>query len=111
MNQRSVSVKKIMDTIVPISRFNRGEAAKIFDEVNEAGVKIVLRNNTAVGVLVKPERYEEMVEMLEDYALYFEAEKRLKNQQTTSTYSQQEVLDALGIDAADLEDGDVEIEA
>lgn len=40
------------------------------------GIKIVLKNNTPTCVLMKPSAYEAMVEALEDYALYFEAEQR-----------------------------------
>jgi antitoxin StbD len=100
-----------MSSIVPISRFNRGEASKIFDEVSENGVKVVLKNNVPACVLVTPERYEEMVEMLEDYALFFEAEKRMKNASSKGFISQQQVFDELGLSESDLDDGvDVDIE-
>jgi len=107
---RSLSIKDIMSTIVPISRFNRGEASKIFEEVNETGVKIVLKNNIPVGVIVEPEQYEAMVEMLEDYALFFEAEKRVKNAEVDEPVTREQVMKSLGISEADLDDVDVEIE-
>lgn len=69
------SLKRVMNTFVPITRFNLGEPSKIFDEVKENGVKIVLKNNVPACVLVEPEHNEEMVEMLEEYILFFEAEK------------------------------------
>ena len=99
-----------MERIVPISRFNRGEASKIFEEVGETGVKIVLKNNTPVGVIVEPNRYEKMVEMLEDYALYFEAERRMKSASDTGLRSQEQVMSSLGISDSDLDDVDMDID-
>lgn len=110
MNQNP-SIKNIINSIVPITRFNRGEAGKIFEEVSESGVKVVLKNNVPACVLVEPERYEEMVESLEDFALYFEAEKRMKNAESRGFISQAQAFDQLGIRESDLEDGmDVDIE-
>ncbi|MBS3975594.1 MAG: type II toxin-antitoxin system Phd/YefM family antitoxin [Syntrophomonadaceae bacterium] len=99
-----------MDAIVPITRFNRGEASKIFDEVNARGVKIVLKNNVPACVLVQPERYEEMVEALNDYALFFEAERRTKASGSDQTIPSETVLKHLGISKEDLQDIEVEIE-
>lgn len=104
------SVKDITDTIIPITRFNRGEASKIFDEVNDKGVKFVLKNNVPTCVLVQPERYEEMVEALEDYALFFEAERRLKASDSKQTIPSETVLMNLDISKEDLQDIKVEIE-
>jgi antitoxin StbD len=110
MTNQNLSVRRLMKSIVPITRFNRGEASKIFEEVSETGIKIVLKNNVPVGVIVKPEKYEEMVEILEDYALYFEAENRMKNVRDEDLVSNEQVLATLGINEADLDDSDVEIE-
>jgi antitoxin StbD len=74
---KKLPIGDLMNSLVPISRFNRGEANKVFEEVSEYGVKIVLKNNTPACVLMKPSAYEAMVEALEDYALYFEAEQRM----------------------------------
>jgi antitoxin StbD len=71
----------------------------------------VLKNNVPACVLVKPERYEEMIEMLEDYALFFEAEKRMKNAVSKGFISQEQILNELGIRESDLDDEvDVDIE-
>ena len=50
MNQ--LSVMGMMKTIVPITRFNKGEANKIFDEVETSGTKIVMKNNKPACVLL-----------------------------------------------------------
>ena len=107
----SPSFKMITDSIVPITRFNRGEANKIFDEVKKSGAKIVLKNNVPACVLVDPDAYEEMIEMLEDYALYFEAESRMEQARESGFLTQEQILDHFSIDEAELDDGiDVEIE-
>lgn len=110
MGKEIVSVKSITDAIVPITRFNRGEASKIFEEVNENGFKVVLKNNVPTCVLVQPERYEAMVQALEEYALYFEAEKRMKNAESEGFISSEKVYADLGINESDLDDIEVEIE-
>lgn len=110
MASSNLSMKNVMDSIVPISRFNRGEASKIFEEVNETGVKVVLKNNVRVGVLVEPEQYDEMVEMLVEYSLLLEAERRMKNVEQGNIISEKQVMEDLEINESDLDHIDVEIE-
>jgi antitoxin StbD len=105
----NLSMKNVMNFIVPITRFNRGEANKIFDEVNETGVKIVLKNNVRIGVLVEPRQYDKMVEMLEDYSLLFEAEQRIKEITQGDIISEKQVMENLEITESDLDDIEVEI--
>ena len=69
----------MLDALVPITRFNRGEANKIFDEVRETGCKVVVKNNAPACVLLTPERYQEMIEMIEDQYLLALAEERMKH--------------------------------
>jgi PHD/YefM family antitoxin component YafN of YafNO toxin-antitoxin module len=109
MIREKVTTSKLMSSLVSISRFNRGEANKIFNEVDQNGVKVVLKNNEPVSVLMSPAYYEELMEALEDYALYFEAEKRMKVAQD-HYLSSEEVMAELGINDADLDDVEVEIE-
>jgi len=54
-------VNNVLNMLVPISRFNKGEANKIFDEVKEEGVKIVLKNNQPIGVIMTPQMYESLL--------------------------------------------------
>ena len=56
-----ISTVGMMKRIVPITRFNKGEANKIFDEVQTCGTKIVMKNNRPVCVLVSPEQYEALI--------------------------------------------------
>ena len=110
MTNLNPSIKSIMNTLIPITRFNRGEANKIFEEVSETGVKIVLKNNVPVGVIISPEAYEAMVEALNDHALLFEAEKRMESAAADEPISHEQVMKSLGISESDLEKIEVDIE-
>ncbi len=103
-----MSVLNVMKSIVPITRFNKGEASRIFEEVQAGGPKIVMKNNRPACVLMSPEKYESLMEMLSDYILQEEAERRLVS--SDETLSQNEVMKSLGITQAELDDVDVEIE-
>lgn len=105
-----ITVSSVLNSLVPISRFNRGEASKIFEEVRETGFKIVLKNNTPACVLLKPEVYEQMLEIIEEYRMLLEAERRMENAKPEDFIPQEKVLFELGINKADLESTNVEIE-
>lgn len=109
MTRSEPSIKNVINSLIPITRFNRGEANKIFDEVSENGVKIVLKNNSPISVLMSPTRYDEMLDALEDYALFFEAEKRV-SVSDGKYLSSDDVMSNLGISASDLDEVEVEIE-
>lgn len=103
------TAKDIINSIVPISRFNKGEAGKVFDEVSKEGAKIVIRNNVPTCVLLSPIDYENMLEELENYKLYIEANKRI-NSPDYKTISEKEVMKKFNISEEDLNDIEVEIE-
>lgn len=105
-----VSILNIMNSMVPISRFNKGEASKIFDEVESSGTKIVVKNNQPACVLLSPAQYESLMEMLSDSLLYTEAEKRMEANNGSENLSHEAVMKELGITQEDLDDIDVEIE-
>ena len=97
-----------IDSMVSISRFNKGEASKIFDEVRRDGDKIVLKNNVPTCVLIEPERYKAIMESLEDFALLQEAEDRLSKGNDYVTHK--DILEKFNINEDALADTDVEIE-
>jgi PHD/YefM family antitoxin component YafN of YafNO toxin-antitoxin module len=100
----------ILDALVPISRFNKGEANKIFDEVRVSGYKIVVKNNAPTCVLIAPEKYQEMRAMLDDQYLLALAEERERTG-TGMTVTFDEVLAKDGLTVADIDAmEDVEIE-
>lgn len=57
-----MAANNVLNMLVPISRFNKGEANKIFDEVKRDGVKVVIKNNQPIGVIMAPEMYESLLE-------------------------------------------------
>ena len=106
----NISVSNVLNAIVPISRFNRGEANKIFDEVSQNGFKIVVKNNNPTCVLLTPERYEELVSAAEDYALLLEAQSRMKDTKEDDFVSSADVQRKLGITNEELDNAGVEID-
>mgnify|MGYP001812404548 CR=1 FL=1 len=98
----------LLNALVPISRFNKGEANKIFNEVESDGIKIAVKNNKPACVLMSPGKYEEILDLIEDYKLFFEAERRGATPE--DFLSQEEILDNLGIDDEELDCVKVEIE-
>lgn len=109
MNGQNASVKNMINLIIPFRRFQQGEAKEIFEEVQRTGTKIVVQNDVPSCVLLEPTKYEEMIETLEDYALYFEAERRNKDA-NAKKYSHDEICMHFGITAEELEKIEVEIE-
>lgn len=106
---KKLSRKNLMNSLVSVSQFNRGEAGKIFEEVSEYGPKIVLKNNNPACVLVAPDEYQAMLDAIEDYALYFEAEKRMSEAQG-EYLTLDEVMERLNIKEDELENIEVDIE-
>ncbi|NMM61188.1 type II toxin-antitoxin system Phd/YefM family antitoxin [Clostridium sp. P21] len=99
------------NSIVPISRFNNGEAGKIFDEVNKSGCKIVVKDNKPICVLISPKEYRDIIETIEDCELIIEAEQRMKNEDGMKSYSMEEIMKKYGITQEELDAmEDVEIE-
>lgn len=105
-----ISVKEMLNSIIPISRFNKGEANKIFNEVNNSGYKIVIKNNKPTCILISPEQYEKMMETIEDYKLFVDAEKRMRSASEADFISHEQLMKTLNIQKGELEDIEVEIE-
>ena len=93
---------RVLDLTVPITRFNKGEANKIFEEVNKSGCKIVLKNNTPACVLVSLEKYVEIMDELEEARLYALVAERIEND-SGITVSFEEILADEGLTFADLD--------
>jgi PHD/YefM family antitoxin component YafN of YafNO toxin-antitoxin module len=106
----NISAGNVINSLVPISRFNKGEASKIFEELRETGFKIVLKNNSPACVLLTPEAYEEMLETIENYRLLLEAKNRMEQADAKDFISSDQVMQELGINEEELNDFDVEIE-
>ena len=105
-----MSVMGVMKSIVPITRFNKGEANRIFDEVEASGTKIVMKNNRPACILMSPEKYEALMEMLSDYIMQEEAEERMAHYNPQEAVNHEELMASLGVTQDELDDVDVEIE-
>jgi PHD/YefM family antitoxin component YafN of YafNO toxin-antitoxin module len=105
-----ISLSNTLDAVVPITRFNRGEANKIFEELKESGCKVVVKNNIPSCVMLTPERFKAMVDMIEDQALLAIAEARMEHD-TEEARSFKDVLARDGLTLADIDAmEDVELE-
>ena len=105
-----MSVAGMMKKIVPITRFNKGEASKVFEEVQAAGTKIVMKNNRPACILLSPGQYEALMDMLSDQLLLEEADRRMAEDNPAENLSHEEVLRSLGISREELDAVDAEIE-
>ena len=100
----------ILDSLVPITQFNRGQASRIFDRLHTESQLIVLKNNQPAAIILSPSEFQRLSEIEEDYTLLLEATRRLK-EDSSSTTSREEVMSELGISEADLAaTGDVVME-
>ena len=100
----------ILDSLVPITQFNRGQASMIFDRLHGENRLIVLKNNQPAAIILSPSEFQRLSEIEEDYTLLLEATRRLK-EDSPSTSSREDVMSELGISEADLATaGDVVME-
>ena len=75
-----------------------------------SGLKVVVKNNAPACVLLSPERYQEIMDLLDDQYLMAIAEERIKNDNGV-THSFEEILAMDGLTLANIEAAeDVEIE-
>lgn len=101
----------LLQSLVPISQFNKGQAAKIFDRLRSEKELIVLKNNQPSAVILSPEEYTRLTEIEEDYLLLLEANKRMEENGNNKSVSFDAVMNDLGISEDELlETEDVDIE-
>ena len=98
----AIAAADFVKASVSISRFNRGQAGKVFQEAKRDGIKIVFKNNQPECILLSPQVFEEIKEALEDLRLFAEAEERLKEACDSDFISAEEVMKELGITEAEL---------
>ena len=56
----------ILQCLVPISQFNKGQASKIFDRLRSEKELIVLKNNQPSAIILSPEEYTRLTEIEEE---------------------------------------------
>lgn len=59
-----MNIKNIVNQIVSISCFNKGQAAKIFDRLKTDKQMVVVKNNNPVAVVMSIEEYQNISEKL-----------------------------------------------
>lgn len=104
---RALNTVNVLDSIIPISRFNKGEANRIFSDVKKFGTRIVVKNNVPECILMSPQSYQQMMEEYEDAILTVEAAKRLS--QNVEYTSQDEMMKKLGLSDSDFDDVEVNL--
>ncbi len=104
------TIRNMDKEIVTISAFNKGQAGRIFDEVESIGHKVVFKNNRRKAVILSPAMYDALIEMVADQLLLEDAEKRM-NKDGIKEIPFGEVMKETGIKEEDLKGwNDVEIE-
>ena len=101
----------LLQSLVPISQFNKGQAAKIFDRLHTERELIVLKNNQPSAIILSPEEYTRLTEIEEDYFLLLEANKRMEDNGNNKAISFDSVMRNLGIgedELLDTEEVDIE---
>lgn len=94
----------MLECLIPITQFNKGQASRIFDRLRTEKQLVVLKNNAPSAVILSPEEYARLSEIEEDYALLLEATQRLSESDNDSTLSFDTVMSNLGISEEDLND-------
>lgn len=104
-------VAELLRSLVPISQFNKGQAAKIFDRLHSERELVVLKNNQPSAIILSPEEYTRLTEIEEDYFLLLEASKRMEENSNHKTISFDSVMYNLGISEDELfDEEDIDIE-
>lgn len=91
----------VLNSLIPITQFNRGQASRIFDRLHSEKQLVVLKNNQPTAVILSPAEYQRLSEIEEDYYLLLEAGERLA-EDTAPTTPMAEVMKELGITEDDL---------
>ena len=58
----ALTATKMLNAFVPISRFNKGEAGKIIEEVKRDGIKVIVKNNAPECVMLTVDAYDKLVQ-------------------------------------------------
>ena len=89
-----------LSRLVPITRFNRGQASKIFDRLRSEP-KLVVKKNQPSPVILSPDEYTRLAETEENYILLLEATKRLTANEGKSAIPAEDIMNYFGITEAE----------
>ena len=57
--------KNLLNNLVPITKFNQGQASKIFNRLQEEKQIVVLKNNVPTAILLSPDEYDRLLNLAE----------------------------------------------
>ncbi len=101
----------ILDSFIPVSRFNKGEAGRIFLQLHTQKIQIVVKNNMPIAVMLSPEEYTRLVEEKEDSILLAEATNRVAHSRKNDYIPESNFITSIGLTEEDIANAeDVEIE-
>ena len=101
----------LLNSFVSVSQFSKGQAARVFDRLQEESQLIVLKNNAPAAVLLSPAEYARLAEIEENYRLMLLAQERLANGNGSNAVTESEAMAALGITEDEIDAAeDVEFE-
>lgn len=86
-----------LDSIVPISDFNRGKASAAFKRVSSGAPIVVMKHNTPSYVIMEIDDYLEAAEAEEDLELLSLAVSRARNFDPSKCISLEDLMDKYGI--------------
>lgn len=101
----------ILKSLVSITQFNKGQAAKIFDRLKTERRIIVLKNNVPSAIILSPDEYLRLLEIEEDSYLLNLAEQRLGDYKPGDGIPYEKALAQAGLTREDIENAeDVDLE-
>ena len=73
------SVTDTINRTIPLSMFNEGKAEEIFDEVQNAGTMVIMKNDDTKCVIMSADYYLQMSDEYNDFKLLLMAEERWRH--------------------------------
>lgn len=102
---------EVLNSLVSITQFNKGQASKIFDRLHTERQLVVLKNNSPSAIILSPKEYERLAEIEEDYRILLLAQERIANGSMEHMVSFNKAITDLDISETDLHEAeDLEIE-
>ena len=62
VQSNATNALKMINAMVPITRFNKGEAGKIIEEVKRDGIRVIVKNNVPECIMITVEEYNALTE-------------------------------------------------
>jgi antitoxin StbD len=93
----------LLKSLVSITQFNKGQAAKIFDRLKTERRIVVLKNNAPSAIILSPDEYLRLLEIEEDTILFNLAEQRLADYNLVDGIPFDETLIQLGLTHEDID--------